>query len=195
MLKNMTKALFSLKNAPRLAIIFLLFFYCLTNFTHMNWKQVEGPQRGAIKWDVISYYSYLPAIFIYHDLSLDFTEEPGFNNDNKFWFQKTEKGKKVIITSMGLSYLYAPFFFVAHALAPAFGEARDGFQSIYQFFLVFGLKIYGEHYAAETFVCLRFILYHQERNRGSDNNLQGPAPGELLHTLDPMGSHDNHLRV
>ena len=125
-------------NTPGPVIIFLLVFFCLTNFTHKNWTNDEGPIRGVIKWDVISYYAYLPAVFIYHDLSLDFTESPGFVNDDKFWFQETEIGKKVIITSMGLSYLYAPFFFTAHALAPAFGEQRDGFQSVYQFFLIFG---------------------------------------------------------
>ncbi len=130
-------------NTPGPVIIFLLVFFCLTNFTHKNWTNDEGPIRGVIKWDVISYYAYLPAVFIYHDLSLDFTESPGFVNDDKFWYQETEKGKKVIITSMGLSYLYAPFFFTAHALAPAFGEQRDGFQSVYQFFLIFGALFYA----------------------------------------------------
>ena len=142
MSENKSGAIFSLRNAPRLVIVFLLFFYCCTNFTHRNWTRDDGPNRGVIKWDVISYYAYLPAVFIYHDLSLDFTESPGFVNDNKFWFQKTDKGKKVIITSMGLSYMYAPFFFMAHALAPVFGEPRDGFQLAYQFFLVFSALFY-----------------------------------------------------
>jgi hypothetical protein len=133
---------FSIRNAPGFVIAFLLIFYCLTNLNHRNWASDEGPVRGVIKWDVISYYGYLPAVFIYHDLSLDFTERPDFVNDNKFWYQKTEKGKKVIITSMGLSYLYAPFFFAAHLLAPVFGETRDGFQSVYQFFLVFSALFY-----------------------------------------------------
>ena len=113
--KNVVE-IFSTPKAPRYVIIFLLIFYCLTNFSHRNWTIDEGPIRGVIKWDVISYYAYLPAVFIYKDLSLDFTENPDFVNDNKFWYQKTEKGKKVIITSMGLSYMYAPFF----------NETRDG---------------------------------------------------------------------
>ena len=142
MLANKAGKILSIRNTPGPVIIFLLIFYCLTNFTHRNWTKDEGPIRGVIKWDIISYYAYLPAFFIYHDLSLDFTENPDFVNDNKFWYQKTEKGKKVIITSMGLSYLYAPFFFTAHALAPAFGEPRDGFQSVYQFFLVFSALFY-----------------------------------------------------
>ena len=142
MLANKAGKILSIRKTPGPVIIFLLIFYCLTNFTHRNWTKDEGPIRGVIKWDIISYYAYLPAFVIYHDLSLDFTESPDFVNDNKFWFQQTEKGKKVIITSMGLSYLYAPFFFAAHALAPAFGEPRDGFQSVYQFFLVFSALFY-----------------------------------------------------
>jgi len=139
--KNVVE-IFSAPKAPRYIIIFLLIFYCLTNFSHRNWTNDQGPIRGVIKWDVISYYAYLPAVFIYHDLSLDFTENPDFVNDNKFWYQKTEKGKKVIITSMGLSYMYAPFFFTAHILAPVFKQTRDGFQSVYQFFLIFGGLFY-----------------------------------------------------
>ena len=130
------------KHIPRIVIILLLVVYGLTNLNHKNWTRDEGPMRGVIKWDIISYYAYLPAAFIYHDLSLDFTEDPEFLNDNKFWYQQTGIGKKVIITSMGLAYLYAPFFFMAHALAPDFDQARDGFQSIYQFFLVLSALFY-----------------------------------------------------
>ena len=142
MSENKSGAIFSLRNAPRLVIIFLLFFYCCTNFTHRNWTLAEGPIRGVIKWDIISYYGYLPAVFIHHDITLEFTEGTNFRKDGKFWYQETETGEKVIITSMGMSYLYAPFFFMAHALAPVFGEPRDGFQSVYQFFLVFSALFY-----------------------------------------------------
>ena len=137
-----TKRFFSLRNAPNLVIIFILLSYIATNFTHHKWTRDEGPNRGVISWDIISYYGYLPATFIYGDVGLDFVDEEGFLNDNKFWFYTTEEGKKLIITSMGLSFLYAPFFIMAHALAPVFGETRSGFSSIYQFFLVFSALFY-----------------------------------------------------
>lgn len=154
MLKSWIKNFLGSEKAPRAAIIFLLVFYCATNFYHRNWIRDEGPQRGVIKWDIISYYAYLPAVFIYHDIGLDFTEDPGFVNDDKFWFQETGIGKKLIITSMGMAYLYSPFFFMAHALAPVFGEPRDGFQSIYQFFLVFSALFY----VAIGLICLWKLL-------------------------------------
>ena len=130
------------EKAPKQVMIFLLVIYCLTNFTHQNWTRHDGPVRGVIKWDVVTYYSYLPAVFIKKDIRLDFMEDAPEEEKYKFFYAKTETGGKVIITSMGLSYLYAPFFFVAHALAPVFGEPRDGFQSINQFFLVFSALVY-----------------------------------------------------
>jgi len=145
---------FSLRNLPKLAILLVALVYLGSNFTHHNWTRDKGPDRGVIHWDIISYYGYLPATFIYGDVKLGFLTEPGFENDNKFWAYDTETGKKVIVTSMGLAYMYAPFFFMAHLLAPVFGEPRSGFNSIYQFFLVFGGLFYvlwGLHF-------LRIIL-------------------------------------
>ncbi len=130
------------EKAPKQVIIFLLVVFCLTNFTHRNWIRHDGPIRGVIKWDVVSYYSYLPAAFIKKDIRLDFMDDSIEEERYEFFYTTTETGGKVIITSMGLSYLYAPFFFAAQALAPVFGEPRDGFQSINQFFLVFSALFY-----------------------------------------------------
>lgn len=136
------KSFFSLPNTPNLVIIIVLLVYMITNFTHHKWTFDKGPDRAVISWDIISYYAYLPATFIYGDVGLRFTDDPGFVNDNKFWFHTTDEGKKLIITSMGLSFVYAPFFALAHLLAPVFGEPRSGFNSIYQFFLIFSALFY-----------------------------------------------------
>jgi len=106
-----------------------------------NWTRIDPEEgRGVIQWDIISYYSYLPATFIYGDPTLGFLDHPpeGFKNDSKFWYIKLENGNRLIATSMGMSFMYAPFFFMAHGLAPWFGEVRDGYDSIYQLFLVLG---------------------------------------------------------
>ncbi len=148
----------SLKSYPpaSLAILTIAVFYMFTNFLHHSWTR-DGPgERGVIHWDVISYYSYLPATFIYGDLSLEFLDHPpeGFVNDAKFWPSTIENGNKLIITSMGLSVLYAPFFFTAHVLAPVFGKAANGFSSIYQLFLVLSALVY----VTLGFVILKNIL-------------------------------------
>jgi hypothetical protein len=141
---------------PSFTILVIVLSYMSINFTHHNWTRTGPRERGVIHWDVISYYSYLPATFIYGDVTLGFLDNPpeGFTNDSKFWPSRLENGNRLIITSMGLSVLYVPFFFMAHALAPLFGEARDGFGSIYQFFLV----ISGLVYVVLGFVLLKNLL-------------------------------------
>ena len=127
---------------PRYTIWFLAIIFIATNFSHHNWVRVKPEHRGVINNDIAVYYSYLTAAFIEKDLSLEFIEEPGFQNDYRFWDVKTENGNRLIITSMGLAFLYLPFFLLAHLLAHVFGLSTDGYGSIYQFFLVFGSLVY-----------------------------------------------------
>jgi len=132
------------RSLPGAALAVILVAMLVTMFAYHPWNQSKPNERGVIKWDVISYYAYLPATFIYGDVTLGFLDDPpeGFVNDNKFWFFELENGSRLIQTSMGLSILYSPFFFTAHALAPLFGEARDGYSNIYQFFLVLSSLFY-----------------------------------------------------
>ncbi|MFO7671942.1 MAG: hypothetical protein R6W31_19955, partial [Bacteroidales bacterium] len=128
----------------RITILFIALFYLGVDIADHNWTRNKPNERGVIHWDVISYYAYLPATFIYGDVTLDFLDNPpeGFVNDDKFWFYEMETGKRLIVTSMGMSFMYAPGFFIAHTLAPLFGQARDGYSSIYQLFLVITLLMY-----------------------------------------------------
>ena len=130
------------RTLPQLAIFIGMALVFVTMLFHQAWNRSKPNERGVIKWDVISYYSYLPATFIYGDVTLGFLDDPAFNNDNKFWPLELDNGNRLIQTSMGLSILYSPFFFMAHGLAPLFGQARDGFSNIYQFFLVLGTLFY-----------------------------------------------------
>ncbi|MEN8158183.1 MAG: hypothetical protein ABFS10_14620 [Bacteroidota bacterium] len=130
------------RSLPSLALWFTLAVMLVTIVTHHHWTRDDGPNRGVIHWDIISYYSYLPATFIHGDVTLGFLDDKEFNNDNKFWPTRLENGNRLILTSMGLSILYSPFFFMAHGLAPLFNKAPDGFSSIYQLFLVLSSLFY-----------------------------------------------------
>ncbi|MEN8202388.1 MAG: hypothetical protein ABFS28_07320 [Bacteroidota bacterium] len=110
--------------------------------SYHNWTRSKPGERGVIKWDVISYYGYLPATFIYGDVKLGFIADKDFANNGKFMYYRLENGNRLIQTSMGLSILYSPFFFTAHALAPLFGQASDGYSSIYQLFLALSSLFY-----------------------------------------------------
>jgi hypothetical protein len=89
-------------------------------------------KENLIVNDVVSYYGYLPAAIIHHDLSLKFNEKDPAFFSGKYWPETSPNGGKVIKTTLGLSLLYAPFFIIAHILAPLFGQAQDGFSAIYQ---------------------------------------------------------------
>jgi hypothetical protein len=135
--------MFSGKNAlTNVALLLVMAVMLGTMLSFHAWNRSKPNERGVIKWDVISYYSYLPATFIYGDVTLGFLDDPSFNNDNKFWPYRLENGNRLIQTSMGLSILYSPFFFMAHGLAPLFGQPRDGYSNIYQFFLVLSSLFY-----------------------------------------------------
>jgi hypothetical protein len=129
---------------PTLALWFILAAMLASMFSYHHWTRSKPGERGVIKWDVISYYAYLPATFIYGDVELGFLDNPpeGFKNDNKFWYYTLDNGNKLIQTSMGLSILYSPFFFIAHYLAPYFDQTPDGYSSIYQLFLVLSSLFY-----------------------------------------------------
>ncbi len=102
-----------------------------------NMKHWEKGNR-VIYWDIVSYYAYLPATFIYNDITLEFTDNYKGVHEYKFWPLEAPNGSKVIKTSMGLSFLYAPFFFVAHVVALHTGYDAGGFSQPYKFALMIG---------------------------------------------------------
>ena len=130
------------KSFPAMALWITLAAMLSTMLISHHWNRSKPGERGVIKWDVISYYGYLPATFIYGDVKLGFIDDKEFVNENKFWYADLENGNRLIQTSMGLSFLYSPFFFMAHWLAPHFNQGQDGFSSIYQFFLVLSSLVY-----------------------------------------------------
>jgi len=116
--------------------IIVVLSYLQTSNLHI-WKW----GNGVIYWDTISYYAYLPAIFIHNDLSLEFVHDDP-RNGNRYWPETTAEGKLVIKTSSGLAYLYFPFFITAHLLATPLGFETDGFSEIYQMLLAFSPLLY-----------------------------------------------------
>ena len=88
------------------AIIFIAISVTFLNFSHHRWLR----QDRVIEWDIKSYYAYLPATFIYKDLSLQFRRDNIEKFGDLIWPVETPIGKHAIITTMGLSILYSPFF-------------------------------------------------------------------------------------
>ena len=149
-----------------IAILIVITVYLLHIFNVRFWNV----GTGVIYWDTVSYYAYLPAAVIYKDLSLQFTNDDDKNVDAIFWPERIEDGKLVIKTSMGLSFLYSPFFFAAHAYAKMTDYTANGFTKPYHialqfssiFYLVFGLfflmkilrRFYKEWIVALTIIAI-----------------------------------------
>ncbi|MBK6989680.1 MAG: hypothetical protein IPH33_16435 [Bacteroidetes bacterium] len=146
--------------------ILMVFVFWWGFFIHYHsWKE------EYIKYDAISYYAYLPAQFIHHDITLEFTKSDPDVYMHQFWPETTDSGKLVIKTTMGLCYLYAPFFFAANIIAPAMGYDADGFTQPYQtammisafFFLVLGVfylrKFLRLYFDDSTTAITIFFLY------------------------------------
>lgn len=136
------------------AVVLLVTWYFSADMLHHYWMRDEPGKRGVIKHDVMGYYGYLPAIFIFEDYTLGFIEESGYRNQDRFLAPKLENGKRMIQYTSGLSMAYSPFFFMAHGVAPLLGEERDGYNWVYQFFLVMSALFY----VAIALVLLRKLL-------------------------------------
>ncbi|MBK6283997.1 MAG: hypothetical protein IPF54_16285 [Draconibacterium sp.] len=59
-----------------------------------------------------------------------------------FWPEPLPDGNKVIKTSMGMSILYSPFFFISHGIAKITGERANGYTWIYKAGLLLSAVVY-----------------------------------------------------
>lgn len=114
------------------------------------WKK----QDKVITWDVLEYYSYLPATFIYNDVTLSFMNDENRNDYWIFWPHKSPTGKYVFKFTMGMSALYSPFFFVAHQYAKVSKYEANGYSSPYKL----ALLLSSWFFLALSLIFLRKIL-------------------------------------
>jgi glycosyltransferase involved in cell wall biosynthesis len=121
-----------------LTVTLLLSFMTLTMLTDKLWKD----EQRVIEWDAISYYAYLPAAFIYHDLSLAYADNYSGPHKLLVWPEKGPEGKYVIKTTMGLSLLWTPFFLAGHSTALISGSDAGGYSPPYKFFLLLSALIF-----------------------------------------------------
>ena len=131
---HLISAFFNSKTVVLIIVIIIL----IRSLDLGYWK---NPNR-IISWDVISYYAYLPATFIYHDPKLEFLKNPNIDSSKKFWPVSSPTGKPVIMTTMGMSILYAPFFFLAKGYSFLTNNMSDGFSESYRFFLILSCIFY-----------------------------------------------------
>jgi hypothetical protein len=124
------------------------YYVALALTTLLVVSRVITPARNVLSWDVMGYYMYLPATFIYDDLTVQ----------NKQWVDdiiekykptatfyqavKQPDGRWVLRYTSGLALINAPFFFAAHGYAGLMGYPQDGFSPPYQWGMVLGALFY-----------------------------------------------------
>lgn len=116
--------------------LFVIFFIGIVCFWIIANRQIYRRPQGVIIHDINYYYSYLPAAFIEHDVTLRFLDDTTRKDlAGRYWHLDAPNGGRVFKMSMGMSFLYSPFFFAGHAYAHLRGKPTDGFSSPYQFFM------------------------------------------------------------
>lgn len=101
-------------------------------FIMHKWSRIS-----PIMYDIWSYYAYLPATFIEGDLKLSFLDVHPEYIDRFYQPVYTEDGDRIIKMSMGMSVLYAPYFFLGHLWAHLHtAMPANGFSKPYQIMIM-----------------------------------------------------------
>ncbi len=111
-------------------------------------------KNKVIDNDVVSYYAYLPAALIFHDLNFSFVKTLPADFKGKIWLQTAPNGKPILRMTMGLAFLWLPFFLGAHIFAKVIGIEALGYSWPYSF-SIFAAAIF---YLFIGLVFLRKIL-------------------------------------
>lgn len=130
------------------ACVLLGIFYFISFHFYKNW------QYGLSDGDPAGYYVWLPSSLIYHDVANpEKTVEvrrKTFNRPERSivdeGFQHPEGAPEGVYLNkytMGMAILYAPFFALAHLLAPLLGFEQDGYSLIYRYLIFLNAVIYG----------------------------------------------------
>ena len=127
----------SFNNYSILVIILVVFIVLFQGIKLKRYARNE-----IVKSDAVSYYAYLPAFFIYHDISFQFTMELPENFEGVIWTHTSPNGKETLKMTMGVAILLVPFFLIAHLLAFLTPFPSDGYSAIYQFFILIGAVFY-----------------------------------------------------
>ncbi|MBK9222092.1 MAG: hypothetical protein IPO78_05195 [Saprospiraceae bacterium] len=151
----------------------LIVFIALCSFIFLF--RISHVNKNEMSWDVLGYYLYLPASFIYDQPMLDDISWIQKINEEKkltgtfYQISSNAKGEPMYFFLMGMAFFYLPFFLLGHGSAAILGQAMDGFSNPYQYCLVLGGIIYTiiglfflrkivRHYFSELISSLILIL-------------------------------------
>ena len=120
----------------RICILFCAIFFLLLSVTTLLYTSKQS--HPIIRADGVGYYFYLPAAFIHHDLTMQWTKplqaaNPGRDEYNTWYGLISFKpGAYLDKYPLGLAVLWLPFFAAAHIMSLVTHQAATGFTVWYQ---------------------------------------------------------------
>lgn len=119
----------------KLTVYASILFLAVTIYTSGYWTD----KGRVIASDVIDYYGYLPATFIFKDLGVDKAETI---EGGTFYTFRLPNGNNIFKMTMGMAMVYLPFFIVGHITAHLLDYPIDGFSDPYRLALLIGGLLY-----------------------------------------------------
>lgn len=118
-------------------VLVIVFSVCFAFWFVDFWKPFNtAKKQNNFVWDVMNYYSYLPAVFL-NDHSFEFHHGP-----RDMFIPYGPKGGFVPKTTYGMSILYAPYFALGYKLAYNDKSPLDGFSEPFATSLRWGSIFY-----------------------------------------------------
>jgi len=113
--------------------------------------------REPISSDGYSYYVFLPATFIYHDLTMKYIQELPVEVRDRSWVTDYPgKGYKISKFTCGTAILMSPFFLIGHGIALLSDEPPNGYSEPYQSLIFFAAIAY---FLAGLYFLRKALLY------------------------------------
>ncbi len=107
----------------------LVFAAIVVIWTSANLNWGDGRWNRIVKVDGVGYFSYLPAIFVYGDLSFGFRDQIAANPEHRefyFDYRNQYNGHTINKYYVGTALLMTPFYLVGHGLNYLTGNSMDG---------------------------------------------------------------------
>jgi len=141
-----------------------LCFYCVVIV--ISAFVIAYPPNNSLCYDVFGYYMYLPLAFKYNDITIQnystITNILNTYHASETFYQavKWDNGSWVMRYPIGLSMLFAPFYFIADGIAKFTNYPSDGFSKPYQLSILYGGLVYS--IIGLYFVKTHFLFFEQE---------------------------------
>jgi hypothetical protein len=117
----------------------------LALWTLFQYETVSQPdfEKKPIYYDILYYYSFLPAAFAEGDLSFEFVKRDINHYERYYWPNTTPDGRYVNKATMGVALFYLPFYGLADACVLVAGLPRDPFSNPYQWAILLSGFCFG----------------------------------------------------